>query len=258
MPPPRSVNLGDLTRRILERAVWSKQSLFPAHQPWADDFERLLGLAADHGVLEALFPRLIAREYEGVIAELRVAYFLSRLGFTLSSWQPVAVVGRPGDLEIVAPDGSHIFVEVKGPGWESELSAEEIDLGRQREPKFIDLEARAVDSIGPTLRAIDKALPKLSPDRSNVVAIAENLYISPVDLPREWLQAEVDRCLADPIRAAVSGVLLLAVDLPGPEVRYRSYFSEIHVRRDACPVASYRFSLPTTRPNIRLRPGHRA
>jgi hypothetical protein len=222
MPPPAHIQLGELTRALLGSAVWTEESQFPAHQPWADDFERILRFVDKGGALSDLWPRLLAREREGAIAAARVAYFLGSLGFTITSWHPIAVAGRPGDIEIRWDGMEPVFVEVKGPGWEAELSEKDLAAGRQRAPKHVHLEARSVDSVGPTLRAIDKALPKLSNQRCNLVAVCEDLFISPVDLPPGWLDSYVAEHLRNPERLKVSAVLLLNTQLTGSEVEYRT------------------------------------
>ena len=77
----------------------------------------------------------------------RVAFFFHRIGFQILQWEPEAVKGRPGDLEIRWRDTEPIFVEVKGPGWKGELTADEIKVGRSDRPKHVDGEGRAVGPI---------------------------------------------------------------------------------------------------------------
>ena len=230
MPPPKHVALGPLTRTVLDKAVWRDESEFPAHQAWADDTERVLSFLETRGMLEKLLPRLWAREREGTFAEARTAYFFSRNGFQVLRLEPEEVKGRPGDLEIQWLNTEPIFVEIKGPGWEAELSTDQLKAGRQHQPKHIHLEARAVDPVGPTLWAIDKALPKLSPTRCNLVVLMDDLFISPVDLPQGWLPQILDKHLAASERKVVSGVYILNPVSYGEGVEYRKFF---HPNRSA-------------------------
>jgi hypothetical protein len=87
------------------------------------------------------------------------------------------VPDRPGDIDIQWMDGEPIFVEVRGPGWECDL-APEVRSDRKLLPKYINGEARFVDAAGPFVKAIDKAVPKFLAARTNIVAIADDLFIS--------------------------------------------------------------------------------
>ncbi len=104
-------------------------------------------------------------------------------------------------------------MEVKGPGWESELRPEERARGRQQMGKNVDLEVRAVDSIRPMLYAIDKSVPKFVHERCNLVAIVDDLFISPTGLPSDWLEAAVQSHLQTKEHQTVGGVFLLKPEL---------------------------------------------
>lgn len=162
MPPPDGVNLGPLTRGVLDGAVWREESQFPASQVWADEVERVLSFLRAQDVFARFLPRLRAREREGALAEARAAFFLHRNGFRILRWESEEVPNHPGDLEIQWQEGERVFVEVKGPGWEGELTAEERRDGRTRLPKYINAEARAIEPTERVLYAVQKALPKLA------------------------------------------------------------------------------------------------
>ncbi len=116
MPPPSTIKLGPFTTTVLDRAVWREESVFPAFQEWADETERILSFLESQGVLGRFMSRLTAREREGAFAEARAAFYFHRNGFRVVRWDPEAVAGRPGDLELQWRDTPPIFVEVKGPG----------------------------------------------------------------------------------------------------------------------------------------------
>jgi hypothetical protein len=59
----------------------------------------------------------------------------------------VTSIDRPGDLEVRWRDSESIFAEVKGPGWDGELTQEEIKTGRQHAPKYSNAEARFVNPV---------------------------------------------------------------------------------------------------------------
>jgi hypothetical protein len=116
MPSPVGVGLGPLTRMFIERSVWSANSEFPAHQPSADDAERIFAFLQAEGDLDNFLPRLLAREWEGAVAEARVGYSLKCNGFTILRSEPRKVKDRPGDIDIQWKGTEPIFIEVKGPG----------------------------------------------------------------------------------------------------------------------------------------------
>ena len=117
-----------------------------------------------------------------------------------------------------------IFLEVKGPGWESELTEEEKQAGRQHGPKYINAQARAVGPVEKVMYAVDKAMPKLDVARCNLVVVVDDLFLSPVDMPRNLLEDQVTRGLQDPSRVLVSAVFLLNPVSYGQGVEYRKYF----------------------------------
>ena len=210
---------------LLDRSVWSATSEFPAGQAWADDTERILSFLQAQGVLDALLPRLLAREWEGAYAEARVGYFFKCNAFRILKWEPLEVPDRPGDLDIQWKETEQIFVEVKGPGWEGELSDEERKTGRKNQPKYINAEARMLDTIGSIAKAIDKALPKFSPARANIVATSDDLFMSALDMPLDMLEARILRHLKETRCACVGGVLVLQVVKPSDrQLEYRHYF----------------------------------
>ena len=224
MPPPSSVRLGSITRSVLNRSCWSANSVFPATQDWADEVERVLSFLEAQTVLDDFLPRLAAREWEGALAEARAGFFFHRNGFRILRWEPEAVQGRPGDLEIRWRDTLPIFVELKGSGWEGELTPNEIAAGRQHSDKCINAEARAVGPIGRVVYAMEKALPKLDASRGNLVVVVDDLFISPTELPKGCLASS----LAHKIKATdfrpISGLFLINPVSYGSPVEYRKYF----------------------------------
>ena len=154
----------------------------------------------------------------------RAAFFFRRNGFDITDWGPEAVAGRPGDLEVRWRASEPIFLEVKGPGWESELTDEEIQAGRQHAPKYINAQARAVGPISRVLYAVDKAIPKLDVARCNLVVVVDDLFLSPTDIPRDLLEGQVMHLLRDPKYVPVSAVFMLNPVSRGQGVEYRKYF----------------------------------
>lgn len=226
MPPPDEVTLGPLTRTVLDGAVWREMSKYPAFQVWADEAERLFAFLEAQGVFETFLPRLRAREREktAALAEARAGFFFHRNGFHILHWEPEEVPGRPGDLDIQWRKSEPIFVEVKGPDWQGELTEAERRVGRKGLPKHINAEGRAIAPQERVLYAMIKALPKLAESRANLVVVVDDLFVSPVELPKAYLTAVIENGLADPACRLIGGVFLLNPVSYGDYVEYRKYF----------------------------------
>lgn len=226
MPPPDEVKLGPLTRTVLNGAVWRDKSKYPAFQEWADEAERVFAFLEAEGVFERFLPRLRAREREktAALAEARAGFFFKRNGFRILRWEPEEVPDHPGDVDIQWRESEPIFVEVKGPDWEGELTETERRASRKNLPKYISAEGRWIAPQDRVLYAITKALPKLAERRTNLVVIVDDLFMSPVEMPKDHLTSVVANGLADPACRFVVGVFLLNPVSYGNFVEYRKYF----------------------------------
>jgi hypothetical protein len=178
----QGVVLGPLTSTVLDRARWRGQDDFPSSQEWADEVERILSFAHARGQFTRPYlSRLIASvsQRDSALEELRVAFFFDRNSFRVLRWNPIGAKGMEGEFTISGPSLiQEIFVEVKSPGWESELSRQEIEAGRKSVPKYINGEARWFDPAAAIRFAIDKAYPKFRDDQPNLAVIADDLFVS--------------------------------------------------------------------------------
>jgi hypothetical protein len=225
VPPPDTVKLGTRARAILDGAVWCEKHSFPAHQAWADEIERILAFLESQSQFGRFQSRLCAWERDGALAEARAGLYFHRNGFRILGWEPVAVAGIPGDIEISWRDTEPLFLEVKCPSWEGELEKKEIQAGRTERPKYISAEARAIDPVERVIYAVRKALPKFSPDRTNLVVVVDDLFVLPLDVPTAFVTGRLAGELADECYRKVSGVFMLSpVVYPDKEVEYRAFF----------------------------------
>lgn len=92
-------------------------------------------------------------------------------------------------------------------------------------PKYIR-EARAIDPVERVEYAVKKALPKLSLERCNLVAVVDDLFFSPTEIPTEILNGRLNNTLAHAEYRPVAGVYLLnpVSFTDSAEVEYRTYF----------------------------------
>jgi hypothetical protein len=239
VPPPDNVKLGPRISTIVDGAVWREKHSFPAHQAWADEIEKVLAFLESQDQFTRFKSRLCAWERDGAMAEARAGFYFHRNGFRIVQWEPVAVAGIPGDIEIAWRDTQPIFVEVKCPSWEGELDEEEIQAGRTECPKYINAEGHWIDPVERVLYAIRKSLPKFSSDRVNLVVVVDDLFVSPLDIPTSFVTGRLAGELEDLRYNKVSGVFMLnPVVYPDKEVEYRAFFVPGNGKPIADPVKS--------------------
>jgi len=222
MPPPNHVKLGLRTREILEGSALFNCDEFPAHQVWADEIEQVLQFLVEQQQYDRLLPRLRAKERDATLAEARAAYHFHHNGFRIVQWEPEAIPGLPGDLEIDLPDTHPLFVEVKCPRWEGELAEEEIRSGRTKRPKYINADVHSIDPAERILFVTGKALPKFASERVNIVVVVDDLFVSPLDTPRFLVADRLAREFVHHRYVTVSGVYLLNPVVYHSKVEYRT------------------------------------
>lgn len=178
-----TVSLGPLAAKVCAAARWRGQDEFPAWQVRADEIEQVLEFAQSSGQFDRFFSRLTASktQRDGAIQELRVAFFFQRDGFPITFWEPAGAAGLVGEFSIGISTPPDIFVEVKSPGWESELTAQEIAASRAKQDKYPGIEGRAVAPWRNIRAAIRKAYPKFGPSRQNLLVIADDLFVNLTD-----------------------------------------------------------------------------
>jgi len=132
---------------------------------------------------------------------------------------------RRGEFEVSWRGGPPIFVEVKAPDWQGELSTHEKTGARKAQGKHVNLEGRWTDPLEQPLSVMEKnAIPKLTPDRPNLIVIADDLFISPVGAPH--LEGRMRSFLARPESACVGGVLFFKAECHRGEIEYTIRFHE--------------------------------
>ena len=166
----------------MDGAAWRGKNAFPSSQVFCDEVERLLAFALAQDRFAAYLPRLRGRwnQFESASAELRVAFYLHRNQFRVKKWEPPGARGvhGEGEFSVAGPSGVLVFVEVKSPGWEGEVSEEERRSGRLEQPKHLFCEARAVGPWWKVQRAVEKSYKKFCADAPNLVIVSDDLFVS--------------------------------------------------------------------------------
>jgi hypothetical protein len=176
--------LGPIASRIFKgKNPWTDG--FPAYPALQSEIDLLLEFVVSQKQQARYFPRLErgkpAQRYE-CLNELRLAFYLTEIGFEITEWEPLGNNGSRGEFSISVGKTDAIFVEVKSPGWEGTLSAEETNRGRAKQPKYLESEGahRIKPNWEDVRKNIDRAYHKFSPDWANLLAIADDFFM-PLD-----------------------------------------------------------------------------
>jgi hypothetical protein len=220
--------LGPLGRKLKGEANWTDD--YPAWQSYADELEMLLEFAKRHKRFESVLGRLQAdnRQRDSALMELRVARHLQENGFTVVEWEPPGADGSKGEFVVESQSKERVFVEVKGPGWQGEVTPEQRKSGRLKQPKYIDDpgEGGASDPSGKLLDAIYKAYveqDKFRDDIPNLLVLADDLFVSLAHLPEVSVAQPLysrDGCFADRRYERLGGVGIFWFDKNKPMVGY--------------------------------------
>ncbi len=225
MTPPEHVSIGPLTKIILDGAKLLNEDRFPGRQVWANEIEHILAFLKAEGQFKRFLPRLRATERDGALAEARVGFYFHRLGFSILGWEPEAVSGIPGDLEISWQGSEPLFLEVKCPRWEGELEENERRAGRKERGKYLNTEVRSVGPVERVVYVIGKALPKFDVANVNLVVVVDDLFLSPLEIPKNVVSEQLSATMAEKeCYSTISGVLMLNPVVSDGEVEYRSLF----------------------------------
>ncbi len=181
------MRFGPRTQALFDDAAWPPRESNKLEQCFADEYERLLDFAATHGQLDRYTPKLCSsreREHNSAIAELRAAYDLADRGFQFVEFEPVGMNAKRGEFLISVPTQTvDVFVEVKAPDWQAEVtgfgkaksdpSRFRAAKERMREPKYQSGGGGYLPGVGVEF-AIEKAYEKLPSDRPTLVIVPSN------------------------------------------------------------------------------------
>ena len=227
------MNLSDEfnTRELAEaisRKLWQgKKSQFLPDQAFIEDLVSILNHLVKHQQIEKYISRFKGKstQVNGALAEARVSYFLEKIGFKILTWEPAGAGNHEGEFIVQLGNSPHVFVEVKAPTWESELTPEELLGWRKKQIKDLHAEARFVDPVSLIKRAIDKAVPKFEKDKINLLAVGGYLsFLSPFEIPRDIFEPQINSELSKMKIEHLSGIFILDLGNWGNSVQYKSFY----------------------------------
>lgn len=237
-----------LLERVADHALWAGRDRFPSCPEWADEVEEWLRFIERQGQFGRYLPRLrgLPTQRDETLAEISAGYFLStKCNLPILAWEPTGSPGKRGDFLLGRPGWQPIFVEIKSPGWEMEIAAQEgPDSPRLLQEKHLPgVECRSTEPAVAIRYAVSRAARQLPDSRPTLVVLVDDLavelndwpetverslYASEISYRRQANQkrkAEMDAAETAPFVSAnghrIGAVAILNIDLPGPNVRYR-------------------------------------
>ena len=177
---------GPIARRLLCPDRWRDD--YPTTPEYAQELDALLEFMDEQGRRSRFIPRLESKaaQRDEALEELRVAYWLHHSGFPIAQWDPPGLNGMVGEYFICTPEQKNVFVEVKSPGWEGQLSDEQRKAGRAKQPKYQNGEGGAVGNWMPLQECIasENAYPKFDPVQPNLLVVSDDLVLNLLEIPK--------------------------------------------------------------------------
>jgi hypothetical protein len=170
----------ELAERLLRDARWAGLDSYPATAEFRVELGKLLAFLQGHNRLEAFWPRLTSprpQERDDALQEIRVGRFLTLNGFPVVQWEPPGKGNFIGEFSVQALPSEPVFVEIKSPGWEGQLSQEQRDAGRAKQEKYQGLEGGADDPWRGIRMSVKKAYPKFLSTQPNLLVIADDRFM---------------------------------------------------------------------------------
>ena len=180
--PPTTVKVDKhpLLHNVLSNATWLGKDHFPSREEFADEAEKWLNFASQHGRWPQYRPRLVGgtcASRDETLKELAVGFFLEEIAQTpICEWEPKGADGTPGEY-LCKSGETLIFCEVKSPGWEWSFIREQgKHTPRLKQPKHIHAEARTVGNTDDLWYCVEKAYPAMPNDKATLLVIADDLW----------------------------------------------------------------------------------
>jgi hypothetical protein len=175
-----AMRLGPVAKKLINPDAWTGG--YPGPPAYVRELDALLHFANQNGYLGRFVLNLEARDRQRdkALNELRLAYLFKSFGFGISEWDPPGANGKRGEFMLSWPDESSVFVEIKSPGWESELSPAQLDAGLAKLPKYDVWKGGAVGNWQAVHRCIssEKTYPKFLPTQPNLLIMSDDLNVS--------------------------------------------------------------------------------
>jgi hypothetical protein len=222
-----------LSERLLREAGWKGQDAYPSDTMWYSELEGLLAFVQGHNRLASFWPRLTSprtEERDDALQEIRVARFLTSNDFPIAQWEPPGNGNFIGEFSVQALPLAPVFVEIKSPGWDGELTSEERASGRAKQEKYLPLDGRAVGPAQKIRMSVRKAYPKFPPGQPNLLVIADDLFVHLMnwgDLPVQQALFQTSTILegeqgyfVTPLYENLGGVALFKAEMSGSGLHY--------------------------------------
>jgi len=117
-----ALRLGPAARKLISPDKWTDG--YPVWESYSRELDALVDWASAKGCLWRFQSRLESKntQRDEALAELCLAYLLDSVDFPIVRWDPLGANGKKGEYLLATPETTDLFVELKSPGWESELT----------------------------------------------------------------------------------------------------------------------------------------
>jgi hypothetical protein len=212
----------------ISKKLWKGDKVrFAPDQAFIEDIVSLLVFLERHQQIDRYLPRFRGKytQVNGALAEVRISFFLEKIGFTIIEWEPLGAGNHEGEFIVQLENSPKIFIEVKAPTWESELTQEEKIGLRKNQTKYLSREARFVNPVSLIKKAICKAVPKFKDDEMNILAIGGYLsFLSPFEIPKDIFIPQINHDLSIMDIGKLSGIFILDFGNWGDGIKYQSFY----------------------------------
>ncbi len=175
-----ALRLGPAARKLISPDRWTDG--YPGPAAYSRELDVLLDWASKRNYLKRFVPNIEAKntKRDEALNELRLAYLFDQTGFPVVQLGPPGANGKKGEYLLATPEKTDVFVELKSPGWESELTPAQRASGRQHRPKYEGVGGGAVGNFQAVHQCIARpnSYPKFTTTQANLLIIADDLNLS--------------------------------------------------------------------------------
>jgi hypothetical protein len=163
----------------------NKRKIF--NPKWIPGINKWLEFINKKNELLRFKPRLNSKKPQifDALAEIQAAYVIeNNTEYKVVEFEKKTVKDKDVDF-LISNNKTEIYCEVKSPGWEAELTQKERLEGRTKKPKYINAEARWVESWKNIQYAIIKAYDKFLPAKHNMIILCPDLFNGLLEFPND-------------------------------------------------------------------------
>ena len=108
---------------------------------------------------------------------------------------------------------------------------------RRSQPRYINAEARWIDPVQKVISAAEKAAPKFSGGRPNLLVVTGDLFfLSPSEIPRDIVEPQLSHALSDQKFSKIGGIMIFDTHYSSERIEYQIAFVENSNAEPLCAI----------------------